>query len=176
MDADAEFQEFLAGVQALRDGRVGGVEVAVAALPSIGQMLVAGLVQPEGGNLSLEVARWVADEQGLGSRVAAERTLKLETAEEFRAAQRLLEQAEAVLPERRVEDRDAAVLGHAEGLAVSIGRPPGEPLWVLLSRVDGESGVAVPVAEWAALTAVLAEAERSLARAGIIATGPAALH
>src|SRR4051794_41719270 len=101
MDADAEFQEFLAGVQALRDGRVGGVEVAVAALPSIGQMLVAGLVQPEGGNLSLEVARWVADEQGLGSRVAAERTLKLETAEEFRAAQRLLEQAEAVLPERR---------------------------------------------------------------------------
>ena len=55
-----EQDEFLSGVERLRRGEVGGVEVASAPLPSVGQMLIAGLVHHPDERLccNSRIGRW----------------------------------------------------------------------------------------------------------------------
>src|SRR3954447_23921045 len=111
-----EYREFLHGAEALGRGEIGGVEVAMRPMPSIGQLLIASLVHHRGENLSLELARWVADANGLGVPVTA--TLRLPASADIAEARELLARAEVALPGSRLESDGAALLATGERLVV----------------------------------------------------------
>jgi len=113
----------------------------------------------------------------LGPPVSPERTLHLGVPEDFTAAKDLLARAGGGGAGPGPGPGQRRGLAHDGHLAVSVGRPPGDaPWWLMLAAPADERGVAVPLAERRQLAAVIVEAERLLARAGMIVTGPAASH
>jgi len=168
-----EQDEFLDSVERLRRGEVGGVEVASAPLPSVGQMLVAGLVHHQGERLSLELARWVMDADGkVGTPVTAANALRIEDAAGLRDILALLDAAGVALPSVELEDDGRAVLVSDETYAVAVGQPPeqhDEPLWLAVVEIETGRGVAVPADELAQIRAVIEEALAVLGKAGMVA-------